>query len=115
MAITCKWDVKVGTVKLDRYGEEVTLTLYGGGNVYACFCYDYVDDDGDTCHTLHDFICDKDHLKNILKDEDNHYTKYSDFVLNGSIGETWQIAKLLVKAGHTVTIYNEKHTSKTED
>lgn len=99
MAITCLWSEIVGTVKRN----DIQYTMYGGGNVYACICYDY-EEDGEKYHQLADFICDKDHLKNILADPDNHYHEYTDFTLNGSIKETWQIAKLLVKEGISVTI-----------
>ncbi len=107
MAITCKWETIVGKVTCERWGETFQLTLYGGGNVYACFCFDSVDENGEKCHTLHDFICDKDHLKNILTNDADSYSCYREWVLNGSIKETWQIAKLLVKYGHNVTIKTE--------
>lgn len=107
MAITCKWECIMGKVSYKGQGFDFELTLYGGGNVYAVFCYDYENEKGEKCHTLHDFIVDKDHLKRILEDE-NHYNDYHNFRLNGAYSETWQIAKLLVKHGHEVTIYHSK-------
>lgn len=106
MAITCQWNCKIGSVQYHGYRGDYELTLYGGGNVYAVFCYDYVDENGETNHVLNDFICDKDHLKRILADPENHYNDYTEFKLNGAIAETWQIAKLLVKAGYNVTLFD---------
>lgn len=107
MAITCKWDCVMGKVSCKGYAGEYDLTLYGGGNVYAVFCFDEEDENGKKCHNLHDFIVDKDHLKRILTDE-NHYDDYHNIRLNGAYPDTWQIAKLLVKHGHEVTIYHSK-------
>lgn len=102
MAITCEWNVVVGTLKY----KETPLTLYGGGNVWACFCYEEVEKDGSISRTLADFIMDKEHLKRVLADPCNGYGDYTDIRLNGDLTEAWHIAKLLVKHGHTVTMYN---------
>jgi hypothetical protein len=80
--------------------------MYGGGNVFACICYDEVDDEGKTTHHLVDFIVDKEHLENILKDyRDGWY--YNDITLNGSIRESWSIAKTLVKYDISVTMVSK--------
>ena len=102
MAITCNWKDKVGTLK----HEDKTLTLYGGGNVYACICTDEKQGDA-VYHNLVDFIVDKDHLKNILADPQNHYNRYSEIRLNVYYKETIQIAKILANAGIEVTLYKE--------
>lgn len=101
MAINCYWKEKVGTLK---HGEN-TLHLYGGGNVYACICFDEIDKDGDTIHHLNDFIVDWKHLKEILNDALNHYSGYSEIRLNTKYSETLKIAGLLTKAGKEVTLY----------
>ena len=57
MAITCKWENLLGTC-YSQYDKEkkYPLTIYGGGNVIACFC--------DVKKNLVNFIIDKEHFKN---------------------------------------------------
>lgn len=109
MAITCEWKVIVGTVT--HSPSETKLTMYGGGNVFACICQDSIDENGQGFHQLFDFICDKDHLERILSNN-NHYHEYTDICLNSKYKEIWQIAKVLSKHGITVTIKSNDHFTK---
>lgn len=73
MSINCTWKNPIGTC-FSKYDEknEHPITIYGGGNVSAVFCYKN--------KNLENFICDKKHFTECKYkgDEYHHITIYGD-------------------------------------
>lgn len=112
MAITCLWKNLLGqatlTLNTPNGTQKETISIYGGGNCLAVFCYEN--------KNLYNFWANNQHVKNIMKDNIEYLTEnlsnikifaYKDKILNK---EACNVAKILLKYGIEFT-YVKKASS----
>ena len=122
MALNWEWKNKIGTAKLVQEQDDGTfrrfkIDLYRCNGLFVA-CYHYKQD-GRKVYDLVNFACDKEHFKRCLglsKGYDNiyrnAYSYYTAWKLNAYYSETWTMAKLLVEAGFTVTMFTKSPKEK---
>ena len=91
MALRWEWTDKVGYVR-DKYNQ--LFTIYKG-NAEAIILFEK-----DDKWNLHFFICDKEHHKNMVKDD--CYSDFDTWYLSKEHKQSVKLAKLLVEAKQNI-------------
>lgn len=108
MALQWKWTDRIGKAVIRQHEREYELGIYDG-NALAIFICEYKNEEGEDMYQLYNFISDRKHLENIVK---NNHRIISDEVvsveLNISNKNALAILPLLAKEVGEVRCYYKK-------
>lgn len=93
--LTWKWDNSIGNCIIKQDEKEWEITLYKG-NALLIGLYRYTDKDGQKMYNMQFFFCDKEHLKNLDKD-DSFWKEFKEFTFYKFDSDISAICKVLAK------------------
>lgn len=111
MALQWDWQKKMGTLTIEQNqdGKKARFKI----NIYDGNCMAIMlsmrKKDGKDWYQLYSFFADEQHCKNIFKEHKKlFWDKVVKIELNTAYKNAERLAKILVKCGYTVTIYNKE-------
>lgn len=100
MALQWKWTDKIGKAVIRQHEREYELNIYDG-NALAIFICEYKNKKGEDVYQLYNFISDRKHLENIVK---NNHRILSDEVVSVELNNMGQwFYKLPFKVVNSLT------------
>lgn len=110
------YKIEYGSVKVKNHDKTKVLTVkIHQANALCAFIYHYRREDGQKMAQLWNFLCDTQHIKNIMKDSSDHTllgTSVVSVKLNVYYKEARQLIMPMAKSGYKVTVYYKEPKKK---
>lgn len=110
------YGISYGEVKVRNHNETKVLTVkIHPANALCAFIYHYKDENGEKYAQLWNFINDKQHINNIMKNSSDHTllgTSVVSVKLNVYYKEARTLVEPMCKSGYKVTCYYKEPKKK---